>query len=113
MSATVQGSVADKGQLWPSSLVWILLIRQSIMRFKLFKSNKKSHAKQDDLPGSSSSSIREGPSRRGAKVADTANVFLDFMANIAEASDILSPLKGACRATKTVLDTVQDIGYKE
>ncbi|CAG7853600.1 SubName: Full=Uncharacterized protein {ECO:0000313/EMBL:CCA77276.1}; Flags: Fragment [Serendipita indica DSM 11827] len=79
------------------------------MRFKLFKSNKKSHAKKDDLPRSSSSSTQEGPSRRGDKVADAANVFVDFMANIAEASDILSPLKAACRATKTILDTVQGI----
>ncbi|CCA76661.1 related to archipelago beta form (F-box-WD40 repeat protein) [Serendipita indica DSM 11827] len=79
------------------------------MRFNLFKSNKKSHAQQDDLPRSSSSSNQEGPSRRGAKVADAANVFLDSMANIAEASDVLSPLKAACRATKTVLDTVQSV----
>ncbi|CCA77501.1 hypothetical protein PIIN_11478 [Serendipita indica DSM 11827] len=63
------------------------------MRFKLFSKSKKSHANQADSPRSSASSLQEGPSRKGDKLIDTANV----------------PLKAACKATQTIIGVVQGI----
>ena len=38
---------------------------------------------------------------------NTASIGLDFVANIAEASDVLAPLKAVCRATKLLLDVIR------
>ncbi|CAG7852672.1 Ribosome assembly protein 4 {ECO:0000250/UniProtKB:P25382} AltName: Full=Notchless protein homolog 1 {ECO:0000250/UniProtKB:Q9VPR4}; AltName: Full=Ribosome biogenesis factor rsa4 {ECO:0000250/UniProtKB:Q9VPR4}, partial [Serendipita indica DSM 11827] len=64
-------------------------------------SNQPSNATQNS-PGTSSAP------RRG-QVNDTAIVALEFVANIAEASDKLSAVKAICRATKTVLEAVQAV----
>ena len=53
------------------------------------------------------SSSTERPSRKRPQVYSTAAFGLDFLANISEASDILAPLKAACKATKSILDVVQ------
>ncbi|CCA68914.1 related to archipelago beta form (F-box-WD40 repeat protein) [Serendipita indica DSM 11827] len=58
-------------------------------------------------PGSSSSA--QSSSSKKAQVYDTVNVGLDFVANLSEASDVLAPLKAACRATKSILDVKQAI----
>ncbi|CCA76677.1 related to archipelago beta form (F-box-WD40 repeat protein) [Serendipita indica DSM 11827] len=58
-------------------------------------------------PGSSSSTAP--PSRKRGQVYNAASVGLDFLGNIAEGSDILSPLKAACRATNSVLNVIQAI----
>ncbi|CCA75993.1 related to WD40-repeat protein (notchless protein) [Serendipita indica DSM 11827] len=54
----------------------------------------------------SSSFARGSPSRR-EKLYDTTNIGLDVVANIAEGSDILAPLKAACRTTKSILEVIQ------
>ncbi|CAG7851324.1 SubName: Full=Related to WD40-repeat protein (Notchless protein) {ECO:0000313/EMBL:CCA70723.1} [Serendipita indica DSM 11827] len=43
------------------------------------------------------------------KLYNTANVGLEVAANIAEGSDILAPLKAACRTTKSILEVSQAI----
>ncbi|CCA71456.1 hypothetical protein PIIN_05395 [Serendipita indica DSM 11827] len=42
------------------------------------------------------------------KTRDIAIPFLEFVANISEASDVLAPLKAACSATKKVLETIRN-----
>ncbi|CAG7847963.1 Vegetative incompatibility protein HET-E-1 [Serendipita indica DSM 11827] len=56
-----------------------------------------------------SSSSANLPSRKRGQVYNTASTGLDFVANVAEASDILSPLKAACKATKSILDVLQTV----
>ncbi|CCA76730.1 related to archipelago beta form (F-box-WD40 repeat protein), partial [Serendipita indica DSM 11827] len=58
-------------------------------------------------PGSSSSTAPS--SRKRGQVYNAASVGLDFLGNISEGSDILSPLKAACRATNSVLNVIQAI----
>ncbi|CCA73897.1 related to archipelago beta form (F-box-WD40 repeat protein) [Serendipita indica DSM 11827] len=60
-----------------------------------------------NLPGSSSSAAT--PSRKRGQVYNAASVGLDFLGNISEGSDILSPLKAASRAIKSILDVIQAI----
>ena len=73
-------------------------------------------SKKSKEPGSTSvnaqepSSSTEGPSRKRPQAYSTAAFGLDFVANISEASDLLSPLKAACKATKSILDVVQVSG---
>ncbi|CCA76542.1 related to archipelago beta form (F-box-WD40 repeat protein) [Serendipita indica DSM 11827] len=55
-----------------------------------------------------SSSAPSSSSKRN-QVRDAAKVGLEIVANISEGSDILSPLKAACRTTKSILDVVQSI----
>ncbi|CCA71244.1 hypothetical protein PIIN_05182 [Serendipita indica DSM 11827] len=57
---------------------------------------------------SSSSSVRRSSRKRG-RLYDGAGQGLDVVANISEASDILSPLKAACRTTKSILDMIQAV----
>ncbi|CCA74248.1 hypothetical protein PIIN_08201 [Serendipita indica DSM 11827] len=47
------------------------------------------------------------PNSVSLKVYDGIGVGLDVVANIAEASDILAPLKAACRTARTILGVVQ------
>ncbi|CAG7855067.1 SubName: Full=Related to archipelago beta form (F-box-WD40 repeat protein) {ECO:0000313/EMBL:CCA76170.1} [Serendipita indica DSM 11827] len=76
---------------------------------KLVGKSKKSQANKEDLPRYSASSLQEDPSLKGDKLMDTANIFLEFTANIAEASDVLGPLKAACKATQTVIGIIQGV----
>ncbi|CAG7853144.1 COMPASS-like H3K4 histone methylase component WDR5B {ECO:0000303/PubMed:19567704} Short=AtWDR5B {ECO:0000303/PubMed:19567704} [Serendipita indica DSM 11827] len=65
------------------------------------------HHKADNAPGPSSSA---SPSTsKKDQVYDTLIVGLDVAANVAEGSDILAPLKAACRATKSILEVMQAI----
>ena len=72
------------------------------------KKLRKSKRPAVDLQEPSTSTER--PSRKRAQAYSTAGLGLDFVANISEASDILAPLKAACKATKSILDVVQVIG---
>ncbi|CCA77814.1 related to WD40-repeat protein (notchless protein), partial [Serendipita indica DSM 11827] len=72
------------------------------------KSTKPKKQLRITNPSGSSSFKGESSSKRD-QVYNTVNVGLDVVANIAEGSDILGPLKAACRATKSVLDVVQAI----
>ena len=38
---------------------------------------------------------------------DTANTGLDFVANVAEASDVLAPLKAACKAAQSTIQVAR------
>ena len=38
---------------------------------------------------------------------DAVNLGLNFTANIAEASDVLAPLKAACKAAQSIIEVVQ------
>ncbi|CCA70377.1 hypothetical protein PIIN_04316 [Serendipita indica DSM 11827] len=55
-----------------------------------------------------SSSAPSSSSKRN-QVRDAAKVGLEIVANISEGSDVLAPLKAACRTTKSILDVVQSI----
>ncbi|CCA77235.1 hypothetical protein PIIN_11218 [Serendipita indica DSM 11827] len=68
--------------------------------------SKKKHGNENS--SGSSSSAHNQTSKRG-QVYNTANVGLDVLANIAEGSDILAPLKAACRTTQSILGVVQAI----
>ncbi|CAG7851430.1 SubName: Full=Related to WD40-repeat protein (Notchless protein) {ECO:0000313/EMBL:CCA73057.1} [Serendipita indica DSM 11827] len=46
-------------------------------------------------------------SRKRARLHYTAATSLDVIANIADATDILSPLKAACRTTRSILEVIQ------
>ncbi|CCA75681.1 hypothetical protein PIIN_09671 [Serendipita indica DSM 11827] len=59
-------------------------------------------------PPTSSSSGQVSSSKKD-QAYDTFSFILDVIANIAEGSDMLAPLKAACRATKSVLDVVRAI----
>ncbi|CAG7852496.1 SubName: Full=Related to WD40-repeat protein (Notchless protein) {ECO:0000313/EMBL:CCA73057.1} [Serendipita indica DSM 11827] len=56
-----------------------------------------------------SSSSTGRPSHKRTQAYNVASLGLDLVANVAEASDILAPLKAACRATKTILDVMLSI----
>ncbi|CAG7849595.1 SubName: Full=Uncharacterized protein {ECO:0000313/EMBL:CCA76115.1} [Serendipita indica DSM 11827] len=64
---------------------------------------KKQRKNVDSLAPSSSA---QGSSKK-AQMYNTVNVGLTVGANIAEASDILAPLKAACLTTKTILEVAQ------
>ncbi|CCA75830.1 hypothetical protein PIIN_09818 [Serendipita indica DSM 11827] len=68
--------------------------------------SKKSH-NIVNISGSSSSAHRSTSKKEQGY--GTINTGLDIVANIAEASDILAPLKAACRTTKSILEVVQAI----
>ena len=98
-----------------SSLIWASTIeggrRRAIlepsasgMPFKLSRKPKTTD-KGTHTPGSSSS-VQSSSSRR-QQVYDTVNIGLDLVANIAEASDVLAPLKAACKATQSIIQVVQ------
>ncbi|CCA76664.1 hypothetical protein PIIN_10654 [Serendipita indica DSM 11827] len=63
----------------------------------------KQHKNVDSLASSPST---QGSSKR-AQMYNTVNVGLTVGASIAEASDILAPLKAACMTTKTILEVAQ------
>ncbi|CCA77259.1 hypothetical protein PIIN_11237 [Serendipita indica DSM 11827] len=65
---------------------------------------KKSHKSAN---ASQSSSVAEASSSKKQQVYDTVNIGLDVVANVAEGSDILAPLKAACKTTKSILDVMQ------
>ncbi|CCA76444.1 hypothetical protein PIIN_10437 [Serendipita indica DSM 11827] len=54
-------------------------------------------------------SVGQGSSIKRAQVQDTAIISLGLLANISEGSDILSPLRAACLATKSILEAAQAI----
>ncbi|CAG7845891.1 WD repeat-containing protein 5 [Serendipita indica DSM 11827] len=58
-------------------------------------------------PGASASP--ENSSRKRKQAYNIASLSTDLVANVAEASDILAPLKAACRATKSIIDVIQAI----
>ncbi|CCA77942.1 related to WD40-repeat protein (notchless protein) [Serendipita indica DSM 11827] len=58
-------------------------------------------------PGASASP--ENSSRKRKQAYNVASLGTDLVANVAEASDILAPLKAACRATKSIIDVIQAI----
>ncbi|CAG7851219.1 WD repeat-containing protein tag-125 [Serendipita indica DSM 11827] len=60
-----------------------------------------------DLDPSRGSTVAESSSQGKGKAHITAASQLDTLANLAEASDILSPLKAAARATRSILDVIQ------
>ncbi|CAG7852135.1 Nuclear distribution protein PAC1 {ECO:0000255/HAMAP-Rule:MF_03141} AltName: Full=Lissencephaly-1 homolog {ECO:0000255/HAMAP-Rule:MF_03141}; Short=LIS-1 {ECO:0000255/HAMAP-Rule:MF_03141}; AltName: Full=nudF homolog {ECO:0000255/HAMAP-Rule:MF_03141} [Serendipita indica DSM 11827] len=67
---------------------------------------KISHTRSN-LPMASSSAPSSSSKRN--QVRDAAKVGLEIVANISEGSDVLAPLKAACRTTKSILDVVQSI----
>ncbi|CAG7854186.1 SubName: Full=Uncharacterized protein {ECO:0000313/EMBL:CCA70407.1} [Serendipita indica DSM 11827] len=52
-------------------------------------------------------SLSASSSSKKDQIYNTVNVGLDVVANIAEASDTLAPLKAACRTTKSILELIQ------
>ncbi|CCA76207.1 related to WD40-repeat protein (notchless protein) [Serendipita indica DSM 11827] len=68
--------------------------------------SKKSH---ETVNPPESSSVAQSSSSRKNQVYDTVNFGLDALGNISEGSDVLAPLKAACRTTKSVLDIMQAI----
>ncbi|CCA74240.1 related to archipelago beta form (F-box-WD40 repeat protein) [Serendipita indica DSM 11827] len=56
---------------------------------------------------SASTSFAPASSSKRNQVYDIVNISLDVAANIAEGSDVLSPLKAACRTTKSILEVIQ------
>ncbi|CCA72703.1 hypothetical protein PIIN_06640 [Serendipita indica DSM 11827] len=72
--------------------------------------SSKTPNSQHEAPNLPEPSSTAGPSsRKRARVYHTASTGLDILGNVSEASDILSPLKAACRATKSILDVVQAV----
>ncbi|CAG7853008.1 WD repeat-containing protein 5B [Serendipita indica DSM 11827] len=69
------------------------------------KSNKakKSYRTQNSL---GSYSLPGNSSRNKHQLYDAANVGLDVMGNISEGSELLAPLKAACRTTKSILEAI-------
>ncbi|CCA71643.1 hypothetical protein PIIN_05579, partial [Serendipita indica DSM 11827] len=61
----------------------------------------------DNVNLSESSYFTRGSSSKRTQVYDTVRIGLDVVANVAEGSDILSPLKAACRTTKSILEVIQ------
>lgn len=75
-----------------------------------FTMSSKTPNSQHEAPNLPEPSSTAGPSsRKRARVYHTASTGLDILGNVSEASDILSPLKAACRATKSILDVVQAV----
>ncbi|CCA77480.1 hypothetical protein PIIN_11457 [Serendipita indica DSM 11827] len=72
--------------------------------------NKKWHASTGSS-GISSPEQRSTSKKRQAY--DAANVGLDVVANISEGSDVLAPLKAACRTTKSILEVATEINQEE
>ncbi|CCA76463.1 hypothetical protein PIIN_10456, partial [Serendipita indica DSM 11827] len=62
---------------------------------------------------SASSSASQRSTRRKDQVYDPVNIGLDVVANIAEGSDILAPLKAACRTTKSILELIQGVDHNQ
>ncbi|CCA74792.1 related to S. pombe trp-asp repeat containing protein [Serendipita indica DSM 11827] len=56
-----------------------------------------------------SSPFKGGPSRKRRQAYSVAAITLEAAANVAESSDILAPLKAACRTTKLILDNMQAV----
>ncbi|CAG7854167.1 COMPASS-like H3K4 histone methylase component WDR5B {ECO:0000303/PubMed:19567704} Short=AtWDR5B {ECO:0000303/PubMed:19567704} [Serendipita indica DSM 11827] len=71
--------------------------------------HKKRHLPTD----SSGSSSAQRPTGKKRQVYDTLNVGLDVVANISEGSDVLAPLKAACRTTKSILEVAAEINQEE
>ncbi|CAG7853840.1 Ribosome assembly protein 4 {ECO:0000303/PubMed:16221974} AltName: Full=Notchless protein homolog 1 {ECO:0000250/UniProtKB:Q9VPR4}; AltName: Full=Ribosome biogenesis factor RSA4 {ECO:0000303/PubMed:19737519} [Serendipita indica DSM 11827] len=71
--------------------------------------HKKRHLPTD----SSGSSSAQRPTGKERQVYDTLNVGLDVVANISEGSDVLAPLKAACRTTKSILEVATEINQEE
>ncbi|CAG7852581.1 Ribosome assembly protein 4 {ECO:0000303/PubMed:16221974} AltName: Full=Notchless protein homolog 1 {ECO:0000250/UniProtKB:Q9VPR4}; AltName: Full=Ribosome biogenesis factor RSA4 {ECO:0000303/PubMed:19737519} [Serendipita indica DSM 11827] len=71
--------------------------------------HKKRHLPTD----SSGSSSAQRPTGKKRQVYDTLNVGLDVVANISEGSDVLAPLKAACRTTKSILEVATEINQEE
>ncbi|CCA76287.1 hypothetical protein PIIN_10282 [Serendipita indica DSM 11827] len=65
---------------------------------------KKSSESANPSP---SSSIAESSSSKKQQVYNTVNAGLDVMANVAEGSDILAPLKAACKTTQSILGGIE------
>ncbi|CAG7850241.1 SubName: Full=Related to vegetatible incompatibility protein HET-E-1 {ECO:0000313/EMBL:CCA75380.1} [Serendipita indica DSM 11827] len=68
--------------------------------------SKKSH---ETVNPPESFSVAQSSSSRKNQVYDKVNFGLDALGNISEGSDVLAPLKAACRTTKSVLDIMQAI----
>ncbi|CCA74347.1 related to archipelago beta form (F-box-WD40 repeat protein) [Serendipita indica DSM 11827] len=60
-------------------------------------------------PNQGLSTAAERSSRKRDQVQNAASIALDVVANVAEASDILAPLKAACKTTKSIIDVKQTI----
>ncbi|CCA74228.1 related to WD40-repeat protein (notchless protein) [Serendipita indica DSM 11827] len=62
-------------------------------------------------PPDTSPSAKSSLRKRGQtdNTINTAGTVLNLAADLSEASDILSPLKAACKATKTILDAIQAV----
>ncbi|CAG7846687.1 COMPASS-like H3K4 histone methylase component WDR5B {ECO:0000303/PubMed:19567704} Short=AtWDR5B {ECO:0000303/PubMed:19567704} [Serendipita indica DSM 11827] len=71
------------------------------------------HKKQHLPVDSSGSSSAQRPTGKKRQVYDTLNVGLDVVANISEGSDVLAPLKAACRTTKSILEVATEINQEE
>ncbi|CCA77923.1 related to archipelago beta form (F-box-WD40 repeat protein), partial [Serendipita indica DSM 11827] len=84
--------------------VQILELSTSTMSTQKSAKDKKWHRFMN-LFGSSSS---HPPTSKKRQVYNTVNVGLDIVANIAEGSDVLAPLKAACRTTKSILEATED-----
>ncbi|CCA76475.1 hypothetical protein PIIN_10468, partial [Serendipita indica DSM 11827] len=70
------------------------------------KSTKRK--KQRGTVNSSGSPPVPRPTNKNRQVYDMVNVGLDIAANIAEGSEILAPLKAACRTTKSILEATEN-----
>ncbi|CCA70337.1 hypothetical protein PIIN_04276 [Serendipita indica DSM 11827] len=72
-------------------------------------STQKTSKQPQSMNSSGSSSSTNGSSSKRNQMRDTVIVGLDIVANIAEGSDILAPLKAACRTTKLILEVTQAV----
>ncbi|CCA70722.1 hypothetical protein PIIN_04656 [Serendipita indica DSM 11827] len=64
---------------------------------------------QGNIDSSRSSSLAKPSTSKKNQVAHTTAAVLGVVADASEASDILAPLKAACRATKSILELMQAI----
>ncbi|CCA77776.1 hypothetical protein PIIN_03411, partial [Serendipita indica DSM 11827] len=81
--------------------------------FTMSTQKSTKHKKQHLPVDSSGSSSAQRPTGKKRQVYDTLNVGLDVVANIAEGSDVLAPLKAACRTTKSILEVATEINKEE
>ncbi|CCA70376.1 related to archipelago beta form (F-box-WD40 repeat protein), partial [Serendipita indica DSM 11827] len=73
------------------------------------KSAKSKSRTDQDLSGSSA----RGETSKKDRLIDTANLGLEAAATISESSDILAPLKAACRTTKLILEVIQTVQHNQ
>ena len=71
------------------------------------RKSRKPHKTYSGTPLSGSGSSGQPSSSKRIQVYDTVNTVLDVAANVAEATDVLTPLKAACKAAQSILQVAR------